>query len=174
MRDEDELTPGERERMAALPRALEPGRLLEERTVRALRERGLLRRRGPQRAWWATAAAAAIALFATGFAVGQRSSMDVVSRLADGQQATMQLAQQVQRTGSAYVAALAALAQVTDSTDAGAVEQGREAARAALYAAASEFATLLPRDPVASQILWLLPAAGTAAADTVRKSVIWF
>jgi hypothetical protein len=174
MHDFDELTIEERERLTGLPRQLEPGRLLEERTVRALRQRGLLRPRGTYRAWWAAAAAAAIGLFATGFAVGQRSSIGLVSQLADGQQATMQLAQQVQRTGSAYVAALAALAEVADSTDTGAVRQGREAAQAALYAAASEFASLAPRDPVASQILWLLPGAGGLPADTVRRSVIWF
>lgn len=170
---DEELTPWERERMAGLPREREPGRLLEERTVRALRERGLLRPPGTHRAWWAAAAAAAIALFATGFAVGQRSSMGVVAQLADGQQATMQLAQQVQRTGSAYVAALAALADAADSTNGGAVEQGREAAQAALYAAAAEFAALAPRDPVASQILWLLPRTD-AVQDTLRRSVVWF
>jgi len=170
---DDELRQWERERMAGLPREREPGRLLEERTVRALRERGLLRPPGGQRVWWATAAAAAIALFATGFAIGQRSSIGLATQLADGQQATMQLAQQVQRTGSAYVAALAALANVADSTNGGAVEQGREAAKAALYAAATEFAALAPRDPVASQILWLLPRAD-AAPDSVRRSVVWF
>jgi len=167
--------PGELEWVAGLPKEREPGRLLEERTVRALRQRGLLRPAGMHRAWWATAAAAAIALFATGFAVGQRSSIGLASQLADGQQqATMQLAQQVQRTGSAYVAALAALARVSGGVDTSAVEQGREAARSALYAAATEFASLVPSDPVASQILWLLPDAGTAAADTVRRSVVWF
>ncbi len=170
---DDELTQGEREWMAELPREREPGRLLEERTVRALRERGLLRPPAIHRAWWATAAAAAMALFATGFAIGQRSSIGLASQLADGQQATMQLAQQVQRTGSAYVAALSALANVADSTNGGAVEQGREAAKAALYAAATEFAALAPRDPVASQILWLLPRAD-AVPDTVRRSVVWF
>ena len=36
----DDLTPEERSLFAALPREREPGRLLEERTVRALRERG--------------------------------------------------------------------------------------------------------------------------------------
>jgi hypothetical protein len=171
---EDELMPWERERMDELPREREPGRLLEERTVRALRQRGLLRPHGVHRAWWATAAAAAIALFATGFAIGQRSSIGLASQLADGQKATMELAQHVQRTGSAYVAALAALAQVADSTNGSAVEQGREAAKAALYAAANEYAALAPRDPVASQILWLLPDARDAQADTTRRSVVWF
>ena len=40
--DEDELTPDLRAELAALPRERDPGRLLEEHTVRALRERGLI------------------------------------------------------------------------------------------------------------------------------------
>ena len=44
--DDNELTPAERELFAALPREREPGRLLEERTVRALREQGLLKAPG--------------------------------------------------------------------------------------------------------------------------------
>ena len=41
---DDELTPDERTRMRALPRELDPDDSLEERTVRALRAEGLLRR----------------------------------------------------------------------------------------------------------------------------------
>jgi hypothetical protein len=48
MSRDDELTPREREALKALPRERMPGRLLEERTVQALRQRGLLRAR---RSW---------------------------------------------------------------------------------------------------------------------------
>jgi hypothetical protein len=175
MPDFDELTPDLRAELAAVPRNREPGRLLEERTVHALRERGRLRRPRPVAAWWA--AAAAVALFAAGFATGQRSSsLDIATRFAEVQQASaMRAAEQVQRTGSAYVAALAELARLDVGADEGAVLQGREAARAALRAAASELAALTPGDPVAAQMLWLLPAGGPAADSTAAsKTVFWF
>ena len=63
-----------------LPREREPGRMLEQRTVRALREEGLLGGARPaaridlrDRPWWRSAAAiaAGIALFAGGLSVGQ-------------------------------------------------------------------------------------------------------
>jgi hypothetical protein len=44
--DEIEWTDAEREALEALPREQDPGRLLEERTVAALKERGLLRESG--------------------------------------------------------------------------------------------------------------------------------
>jgi hypothetical protein len=175
MHEHDKLTPAERIELDGLPRHREPGRLLEERTVRALRARGFLRSSGFQRGWWAAAAAAAVAFFATGFAMGQRTaSVDIASRFMEVQQvAAMQAAQQVQRTGSAYVAALAALAQVSDTVDTAAVEQGREVARSALYAAATEFAGLAPGDPIANQIVWLLSGVepDTEAEPT---NVFWF
>lgn len=175
MFESDELTPTERAELEGLPRHREPGRLLEERTVRALRARGFLRPSGFQRGWWAAAAAAAVAVFATGFAMGQRTaSIDIASQFAEVQQlAAMQAAQQVQRTGSAYVAAIAALAQVADTVDTAAVEQGREVARSALYAAATEFAGLAPGDPLANQIVWLL--SGTAPeSEAEPTNVFWF
>jgi hypothetical protein len=58
---EDDLTPAEREALRALPREANPSELLEERTVRALAARGMIR---PSRAlppWFAWAAAAAYA-----------------------------------------------------------------------------------------------------------------
>ena len=74
---DDDLSPDERERMLALPRELDPDDSLEERTVRALRADGLLRA-APARvirfplspAWIGLAAAASLAMFAGGFAMG--------------------------------------------------------------------------------------------------------
>ena len=55
-----------------LPVEVQPSTLLEERTVRELRRRGLLRRqRRIPAAWLTGSAAAALALFASGVAVGQ-------------------------------------------------------------------------------------------------------
>src|SRR5690349_21240103 len=92
--DDNELTPAERELFAALPREREPGRLLEERTVRALREQGLLkapvqqadtrRRLRFPAAWISGAIAAGIALFLGGLATGQylgaRHASEMVSQ----------------------------------------------------------------------------------------------
>src|SRR6059058_1394565 len=99
---DDELTPQERAMFAALPREREPGRLLEERTVRALREQGLLRATAaPGRilrfpaAWISGAMAAGIALFlgglATGQYVAQRNASDIVAQVQkhDEQQAAL-------------------------------------------------------------------------------------
>jgi len=75
MHDED-LTPEERDAFAKLPRTSAAGDLLEERTVQALAEHGLLEsgRVRPRRSrlWSGIAAAAACAVFfVAGFALGR-------------------------------------------------------------------------------------------------------
>jgi hypothetical protein len=81
---DDELTPGERETFAALPRDARPGDLLEERTVRALAELGLLQRRRALRARptlaWAAAAAACVIFFVAGFSLGQNRKTPVTAQ----------------------------------------------------------------------------------------------
>jgi hypothetical protein len=184
MRSDDltDLTPAEREEFAALPRDAEPGRMLEERTVAALREHGLLGRR--RRAWarpapFLAAAAAAVALFVSGLAVGQwLGTRTVVTSVASANhESALQMAAAVQRSGSAYVAALTALAQVADSTNGPSVEQGREAALAALYAAVAELMILAPDDPVTVALRDLFdrpaPTQGTAGQPEIRN-VVWF
>ncbi len=177
-----ELTDAEREHFAALPREAEPGRMLEERTVEALRRQGLLRRQ--RRTWYRpaplmAAAAAAVALFVSGLAVGQwlGTRTVVASVAAANHEGAMQMAAAVQRSGSAYVAALAALAQVADSTNGPSVAQGREAALAALYAAVGELMILAPDDPITVALRDLFerqaPARGTAGQPEIRN-VVWF
>ncbi len=74
--DPDQLSPAEREALNDLPREREPSRMLEERTLSALRSEGLVRRprginpHGPF-GWAAAGIAAALALFAGGVVVGQ-------------------------------------------------------------------------------------------------------
>ena len=72
-RHDDAMQAGpELDGLRALRREEDPGRLLEERTVRALRGRGLLAVQ--PRAFarpWAWAAAAAVAFFVIGFALGR-------------------------------------------------------------------------------------------------------
>jgi len=180
--DMTDLTSAEREAFAALPREAEPGRMLEERAVAALREHGLLGRR--RRAWARpaplfAAAAAAVALFVRGLAVGQwlGTRTVVTSVTSANHESALQMAAAVQRSGSAYVAALTALARVADSANGPSVEQGREAALAALYAAVGELMILAPDDPVTVALRDLFqrpgPALGAAGQPEIRN-VVWF
>jgi len=164
--------------LGSLPRELSPGRLLEERTVRALRARRLLSSRPISRNLMVAAAAAALALFASGFGVGQWAATRAVRDAVEAERdvTAMQVAQSVQRTGSAYVMALATLAALADSAPENAMDQGREAAKSALYAAAGELASLVPDDPVAVQIRRYL--AGVKPPETIERretrSLVWF
>lgn len=93
--------------------------------------------------------AAAVLLFLSGVAVGHlwgRSSDadDPASRHP------LAAAEEVQRTGTEYVAALAALRGETRSE---VRTQGREAAFSTLYGAAHELSRLSPGNPAARQIL---------------------
>jgi hypothetical protein len=173
----EDLTPEERAALDSLPRDRSPGRLLEERVVRALRARGVLRRRSPAPAWVAAGLAASVALFAGGFAAGQwTSSRGMARSFRDAQvQSAREAAAVVQRTGSAYINALAALALYADSGGNGAVRQGREAALAALSAAAAELADLDPSDPVARSVRVLLAAHEQPTVERARaRAVLWF
>jgi len=144
--------------------------MLEERTVKALREEGLLApatgdadRAQPaariddrHRPWWRSAAAiaAGIALFAGGLSVGQmlgaRQTVDAFQTVFKDGDAL--LAAQVQRAGSDYVAALAALSGV-DGGAAADTSQALEVALTALWAAANEIVRLAPDDPLTARIL---------------------
>jgi hypothetical protein len=187
---DDDLTREEREALDALPRERDPGPLLEERTVRALRVRGLLGRghrmgAAPvfSPAWASAAAAAAVALFVSGFAVGNwiqsRHTEQLLVSMHERDAA--HTAALVQRTGSAYVAALAALADAADSSRVGGraagrdVAQGREVAVNILHAAANQLVRIAPEEPLAARILQGLDRA--AARDSVsgaEQQVIWF
>src|SRR5512134_3527372 len=104
--DDEGLSTAEREAFAALPREGMPGRLLEERVVAELRHRGYLGARRARDPGWRlmpiAAAAGAVALFASGLAVGQwlgaRHTADVM--IAQQRQDAANTAAAVQRTGS--------------------------------------------------------------------------
>ncbi|MDX1673483.1 MAG: hypothetical protein R3314_01680 [Longimicrobiales bacterium] len=185
--DEIEWTEEEREALDRLPREADPGRLLEERTVAALKERGLLeggRRSRTDRivgrpglgpfhpAWWAAAIAAGLALFLGGLALGQaRSGItadDLMTALRSAE--TAERPTLIQQTGSLYVDALASLA--ADSPDRETVGTGVEVGITALYAAAYELARLHPEDPrlrLVIQALESRPTNGDPETD-----VHWF
>jgi hypothetical protein len=145
--NDDELTPEERAAFAALPREQMPSRLLAERTVRALRERGLLlesRRPWLPASWRVAAAAAALALFAGGTAFGQwlsaRQTASTVASLRTDD--PLAAALRVQRAGSAYLDALSALVDASDGADARTATQAREVALAVFRGAADEIERL--------------------------------
>jgi hypothetical protein len=76
---DDELTREEIEALRGLPREARPSDLLEERTVRALAQRGRIHRRRalPTPLAWSAAAAACLLFFVAGFAVGQSRGPEV-------------------------------------------------------------------------------------------------
>jgi hypothetical protein len=179
LHDDDELPPELRSALQNLPRERHPGRLLEERTVRALREHGVIEAAAPRRgirrlpaSWLGGAVAASLALFASGMTVGQwmgtRATAGVVSAVqAENSRNTAML---VQQTGTAYVQALRQLT----AQDSGA-QAGREVAVRLLRTAADELVRIAPDDPVASAVM-----AGFQKADTTKTAagdkqrVVWF
>ena len=178
---DDELGAGLQEALRSLPRERAPGRLLEERTVRALRAQGLVEaRRGPgriPRAWLAAAAAAGVALFTGGLALGQQLGAaradETIARMRE--ESDRRTAAALRETGSAYVAALAAVRQDGAPVN----PQARAEVTRVLHAAASEVARIAPDDPVATGILVGLDRAAQqrqrTPGDTVgNERVVWF
>lgn len=185
--DSNDLTPDERAAFDALPRSRQPSEFLEERVVGRLRREGIVgaagRRagRGWSPSWLAAGVAASVALFAGGVAVGQwlatRSTLEAMVTVQ--QHSAEQAAVLVQRSSSAYTAALAALARVPASADSSEVAQGKEAALTALYAVAEEMVRLAPNDPVVVRILQAFDqrtstTPGTDPASGGMRQVVWF
>ncbi|HKQ58457.1 MAG TPA: hypothetical protein VJY35_11370 [Candidatus Eisenbacteria bacterium] len=183
-RDDDQLTAAEREAFEALPREAMPGRLLEERVVSALRVRGLLGERHVTRRFaWSRipigfAAAAGVALFASGLAFGQwmgaRHTAQVMLDLQKQDAANASAA--VERTGKAYLSALGALAQASASSDPAQVARAREAAESVLHDAANEMVRISPDDPVSAGILKSLDSKveATPASANGKRKTVWF
>lgn len=164
---DEALTPHERAALEALPRERKPSALLEERTVRALRERGLLRtpgRRGARAPWRLAAAAAAIALFAAGTAFGQwlgvRQAADTIATVQRDD--AMAAALQVQRAGTAYLDALATLVTAAGEADPTVARQAREVALAVYRGASEEIGRLQQQD------------SSAAGQESEVRHVLWF
>lgn len=99
-------------------------------------------------------AAAAIAVFLLGALAGR--SLDAGSGPRRGASSDpLVAAAEVQRTGTAYVAAVARFRTVAGDSAPGAVAQAREVALAAVHGAAFELARLHPDDRTAREILVL-------------------
>ena len=185
---DEELSPAEKRAFAALPRELEPKASLEDRTVAMLRQHGQLpiplvsRRqdaRTPRRYYWIAsgAIAAALAIFASGIAVGQYLGMSGAMSLAQltAQSSATQAAAHVRRAGDLYVAALASLNNLRDTTDVQGREQARKFALAALGAAAEEVAHIAPDDPLAAAVLrGLNQRTRDQQPPASSRTVVWY
>jgi hypothetical protein len=162
-----------------------PSALLEERTVRELRSRGLLKRkRSISNAWLAGSIAASLALFAMGVVVGQylgtRSAVSVVAEMQSINDAGTAAAH-VQQTGSAYVQALAALVNAARQGQPGGPDasQAREVALTALHEAANEIVRLAPNDPIAAKILQGIEQENKqkqsgSSRPVADRQIVWF
>jgi len=161
--DDDVLndTPEESEilrRLAALPLEAEPARDLWPAVATRIASPVESRPRRP----WLIQAAAALLLFASGFAAGHRWRGDAASapRVRPARDPFVAAAE-VQRTGTEYVAALRSLAECADQS--GARAQGREVALSAFYGAAHELVRLTPGDAGATGILDAVSSCRSAA-----------
>jgi hypothetical protein len=180
---DDELTDPERRAIGALPRERAPRHALEDRVVAALRREGLLHRPPPLQlpltpAWIGAAVAASVALFVGGFTIGgwieSRHTTNLLAQMHEHEAANASVAAAaVQRTGSAYVAALAALAAVADTSRGESVTQGREVAVNAMHAVASQMVRLAPEDPLAVRILQGFDRTAHRDSSDARRTM-WF
>jgi hypothetical protein len=99
-------------------------------------------------------AAAAVAIFFLGALAGRTLDADSGPRWSASNDPLMAAAE-VQRTGTAYVAAVAHFGDVVADSAPGAAGQARDVALAAVHGAAFELARLHPDDPTAGEILAL-------------------
>ena len=135
-------------RLASLPREAEPARDLWPGIEARIAARPPRRASALLRLVAVFRLAAALLLFAGGLAVGQvwgRSSAAI-----EPDHGPMAAAEEVQRAGTEYVAALAALRGESRSE---VRAQGQEAALSTFYGAAHELTRLSPENPAARQIL---------------------
>ena len=161
MRDR-ELTSEERRALNELPADRSPSEFLEERVVRSLRDRGLLRRERLRvleltRSRVAAAVAACFLLAFAGFAVGRWTSPSTAqeppapspmpARHADD----FAIAASLQQAASAYVSALEDLEVSLQTAGGEQAHQGREVALASLYSAAGRVARFVPGDHLADR-----------------------
>ena len=155
-----ELTPEERRALDELPAERTPGDFLEERVVRSLRDRGLLRRERVRvleltRSRVAAAVAACFLLVVAGFTVGRWTSLpttqgpSATSRVPARQANDFAVAASLQQAASAYVIALEDLEASLQTAGDEQARQGREIALASLYSAAGRVARFVPGDRLA-------------------------
>lgn len=189
--DNDSLSPAERRAFEQLPREAMPSRELEERVVAALRQRGVLptplsvargrheRSSHPARFWVPVAAAAAVAVFMSGLAVGQmigtKSGVDLAVRVGGSHNNAVEAAARLQQAGSSYVQALASISQHADSVNPVVRDSVRSVAIRVLGEAAEEMALIAPDDPLAAAVLrGISQRQRTGDSAAPSRSVVWY
>ena len=122
------------------------------------------------------AAVAALALFGAGFLMGDErgtqrtlAAVEMVSEANATQQAY-----QIQRTGSLYVEALAAMGNLQGEVDDEARRQGVMAARSIIWAAAAELARLDPNDADVQQVMAVLGGGQDNGEAGAVRTYLWF
>ena len=184
-----ELTPEERRALDELPAERTPSDFLEERVVRSLRDRGLLRRERVRileltRSRVAAAVAACLLLAVAGFAVGRWTSPSTAqgppepSALPARHADEFAVAASLQQAASAYVLALEDLEASLQSAGVEQARQGREVALASLVSAADRVARFVPSDGLAARFREAVTASAVREeqrpADPPRRQVIEF
>jgi hypothetical protein len=129
--------------------------------------------------WWAAGLAASIALFACGMASGLWLGARQTAVVVEAQQRASreELAVVLERTGTAYVNALARLAEASVERGPGNAE-ARDVALEILHQAANEVVRLAPNDPVTVKILQGFDRSaqqreGTGGRERQRQ-IVWF
>jgi hypothetical protein len=167
-----------------------PSRHAIWKTASSRRARGTLptpitvARRGksahPAKFWVPVAAAAAVAVFMSGLAVGQmigtERGVDLAVRVGGSHTNAVEAAARLQQAGSTYVAALASLSEVTtDSTLSPAVRDSvRVVAIRVLGQAAEEMALIAPDDPLAAAVLRGMNQRQRSSEPAPSRSVVWY
>lgn len=178
MDQDDRLPPELLTALASLPPRSAPPPGEEDRTVQALRRRGLL----PVSPWrrytvYAAGVAAALALFAAGIMTGARRARVTLARASAAAAWPAPVsnvrgaALRVQRAGSEYVGALVQFAAISHAhgSDPG-LAAGRESAVATLCAAAAQLPRVAPMAPPATVPCDDAASASARTAMTIR----WF
>ncbi|HJR52506.1 MAG TPA: hypothetical protein VJ982_02205 [Gemmatimonadota bacterium] len=110
-------------------------------------------------------AAAAVALFVLGAATGRALGPAETGREPTTPNEPLAAAAEVQRTGTAYVAALARFRSIAEVTPDPVVEQARDVALAAVHGAAWELTRMKRDDPTAREIVSLVGAGRRAESS---------
>jgi hypothetical protein len=184
-----ELTPEERRALDELPAERTPSDFLEERVVKSLRDRGLLRKERGRvqeltRFRVAAAVAASLLLVVAGFAVGRWTSPSTAqgspapSPVPARQAHDLAVAASLQEAASVYVLALEDLEASLQTAGGEQARQGREVALASLYSAAGRVARFVPADRLADRFRDAVTTPAVedepGLADTARRRLVEF
>jgi len=183
--NDNDLTPEEKKAFESLPKERQLSPFLEERTVQALRKRGILRAKKrffieftPFRL--AGAVAASLILIIGVFYMGYltRSPSSEVTVPDQFENTDLQIASSLQYTGSTYLSSLETLTSTVQTANSKDMAQSREVALNLLHAVASETVNVLPNNDLAANVLRVIEDVDTIYCTIPglgnQNRVIWF